>query len=55
MENQPFDNQSFVMENIKPLAMSAKKRDVLQENIEKTKEEIPLKTEVQSKNITEIK
>ncbi len=55
MENQPFDNQSFVMESVKPLAMSAKKRDTLQESVEKMKEIVPVKVEEQSKNITETK
>jgi hypothetical protein len=48
MENQP-----IMIEGMKPLAMSAMKRDGLPNDIEKLGEEVPVKIEGQAEEVLE--
>jgi len=51
MEIQPQIEQALMIEGIKPLAMSAMKRDAIQEGVENTGRETQGKTE-ETSNIT---
>jgi hypothetical protein len=55
MENQPQNEQALRIEGIKPLAMSAMKRDGLPAEGEKIEGEKPVKIEGQQENTAKIK